>query len=102
MAFTPLGNFPPVIDPTSFDDYSPNASTVGVHYRRNGPIQHQHRHYWGDQGQQSMMYGPYDPIPRFGPNDAFVNQADEIDRHRQQYGQMMAGSSGTPGPTHLQ
>ena len=102
MSSTPTGHFPLVIDPTSFDDYNPSQSTVGVHYRRYGPIQHQHRHYWGEQSQQSMMYGPYDPVPQFESNDAFVNQADEIDRHRQQYGQVMAGSTGTSGVMHHQ
>jgi len=49
-----------------------------------------------------MMYGPYDSVPQFESNDAFVNQADEIDRHRQQHGQMMAGSTGTSGVMHYQ
>ena len=72
-------------------DFDADQSTVGHEHRRAGPPQHQETHWF--PGNQSVTYGPYDPIPTFDDTDAFVNQADEIDRHRQ----LLSGRITSPG-----
>jgi len=69
-----------IIDITSFGDYDAHRSTVGPNYRRAGPASSQRTFYF--PGNQSISYGPYDEVRDFRNDDPFINQADEVDRHR--------------------
>jgi len=79
------------INSASMPGFNADQSTVGSEHRRAGPPHLQQTHWF--PGSQAVTYGPYDPIPEFGNSDAFVNQADEIDRHRQ----LLSGRTPIPG-----